>query len=262
MVEEKLQRICFGIIALSISFMVGIYIFAAESLHRDLTYAVGFSIGSAFLSTCAVILIFDVWLGKEMRAKREKQASDAIGVSVRRAMGFRAHGVVGIHNGFNQDRFCDAAKTSKSIFILQTYAPNMQSIRDSMLDVLNRGGELKMAILDPESEFVKIRASETPELHEGDPLTAFKSNILYDTTSRFKQVAKLKKAGTATLKYYDRSPGVCIYGTDSMMLVGPYLTNTDAVNAPMVEIEGNTEDYKKFLEHFNSVWDNAAIKEI
>jgi hypothetical protein len=262
MIEEKLQRICFAIIALSITFMVGVYIFAAESLHRDLSYAVGFSIGSAFLSTCAVILIFDVWLGKEMREKRERLASEAISVSVRRALGFRAHGVIGIHDGFNIDRFCAAAKKSKNIFILQTYAPNMQAIRPAMLDVLNRDGEVKLAILDPDSDFVKIRAAETPELHIGDPLVAFKSNIVHDSTARFMQVAKLKKAGTASLRNYDRSPGVCIYATDSMMLVGPYLTNTDAVNAPMVEIEGNTEAYQKFLEHFNSIWDDAKIKEI
>ena len=89
MIEEKLQRIYFGFIALSIAFMVGIYLFAAESLHRDLIYAVGFSIGSAILSTCFVILIFDVWLGKDMREKRERLAAEAISVSVRRAIRYR-----------------------------------------------------------------------------------------------------------------------------------------------------------------------------
>jgi hypothetical protein len=45
-----------------------------------------------------------------------------------------------------------------------------------------------------------------------------------------------------------------------MMLVGPFLSNTDAVDAPMVEIEANTEAYQKFLEHFNSIWDGAQVK--
>ena len=262
MIEEKLKRMCWTIIGAAAVLMIIIYLTLEEHPHSAFLITWSFSVLSAFMSTSLAVLLFDVWLGGDIRQQRDEMTANSIGVAVRRAMGFRAHGVVGIHAAFNLEAFCSSAKKSQSIFILQTYAPNMQSIRPALLDVLDNGGEVRLALLNPESDFVAIRATETPKLHRNKSVEAFKSGILYDCLSRFEQIAESKKSGKALVGFYDRSPGVCIYATDEMMLVGPFLSNTDAVTSPMVEIKANTEAYKIFVDHFEIIWDGCEIKEI
>ena len=260
--EQKLKQMCWAIIAISVCAMVAIYVLVTGE-HRDFALAIGFSVFSAFLSTSLAVLLFDVWLAADQRKENNRLIENSISESMQRINKIRLGGVQNIHNGFNSAAFRKSALRSKNIKILQTYAPNMQEMSSYLLQFLNNGGEIRLAVVDPESAFARIRAYETIEIHrndrppEDDPVEAFIGNLKYSCINRYKQMAEAKSKGVAKLLKYDRSPGVCMYATDEIMFVGPFLSNMDGLNSPMVEIRSNTVLYDIFIEHFENVWSSS-----
>lgn len=241
--------------------MLVLYLNYEEHANADLILIVGFSVFSALLSTSVTVYLFDVALRKETDTRLTETVSNAVEKSVRNSLNIRSSGLKSVHDSFDRDVFCGSAKSSETMFILQTYAPNLTGIRPAVIELLNRGGHVKLLILDPESEFVKIRASETPNVHKD--ADAFRSEIEHSCIARFKSfVEASNKTGTAELGLYDRSPGVCIYATDDVMFVSPFLSELDAVSAPQVELAANSAGYSIFLEHFNKVWEDAKLIEV
>ncbi|MDF0522188.1 hypothetical protein GPL17_35975 [Bradyrhizobium yuanmingense] len=114
------------------------------------------------------------------------------------------------------------------------------------------GASVRIALVDPASPFVDVRF---PELHETKDsyVAGIESNI-----ERLKNILRENTGpGTLKIKLYNAAPGICLYATEDVALVGMFLAKTDAVNAPCYELSAKTELYRIYIEHFERVWQNA-----
>lgn len=255
----KLAAICAVVMALSSIGMLVLFINFQGHQNNEEIIIIGFSILSALMSTSLTILMFDVLLRREASDELQEIVIDAVESSVKSSLKLKKFGVNEIHQSFDKNVFHRAAIGSSEIFVLQTYVPNMASLRRTIIDVLKSGGKVRFLILDPDSNFVDIRTRETPSNHEH--VDDFKGEIK-STITRFKGFSGVAGSGSAEIRIYDRSPGVCIYGTGRNMLVSPFLSNLDAAAAPQIELDSSSESYNLFLDHFNFIWNSAKKLEL
>ncbi|MEM5477131.1 hypothetical protein [Pacificibacter sp. AS14] len=256
----KLAAFCLFVAFLSAAGMLFLYLNYQSHSNFDAILIVGFSILSALMSTALTVYLFDIALRKETETQLSQTIANSVDESVRRSLDIKSSGLKSVHASFDRNLFVKSARSSQDIFILQTYAPNLTGLRPAIIDTLNRGGNVKLLILDPASSFVDIRTSETRNVHANSE--AFISEIEHSCISRFRSFVDIAANGQAELRVYDRSPGVCIYGTSNSMFVSPFLTELDAVSAPQVELSYDSDTYSVFLDHFNKVWENAKKIEV
>ncbi len=260
--RDRLEKTCWKVVAASVILMLLTILFFSNHEYSTPIITISFSVASALMSTALVVLLFEVVLRKEAERETRETLGGFVDMSISKAFGLKSNGVNAVHDSFDESKFIASAKRSQNIFILQTYAPNLAGIRPAILDVLDRGGAVKLAVLDPQSDFVAIRARETSTTHK--TVDSMKSEIETSSIDRFKTIVSGTKKGKAKaqLALYNRSPGVCIYATDELMMISPFLTNMDAVSAPQVEISSDSKGYEIFVAHFRSIWDSSKLQKL
>lgn len=253
--KYKLLAICSFVIMVCFVAMYFLFITFRDHNYADFIIIPSLSALSSLVGACFVVLLFDVAIKKDSDLNILKAISKCVDHSVAKSMKSRLYGVKDIHDRFNNQSFIDALKESEKLYILQTYAPNIADLETAISDFLADGGKAKIALLNPKSDFVKIRASETSDLHP--TREAFEEKINGNARNLSRSAVNKNNGGQLILAYYDRSPGICMYATEHMMWVAPYLTKKDAVVAPQLEIEAKTKGYDLFLAHFKEIWKDA-----
>lgn len=211
---------------------------------------------SALLASSFAILLFEVVLKRDAEKDFQRLITETIESSVEENMGISASGLVAFQQELDNTKLAEAINNSRTVKILQTYAPNISSLRQAIVDAKKRRAKIQILLLDPESDFVPLRASETPGLHEN--IDAMKMGVS-SNLSRLKGFIEEQPKGTdIEVRLYAASPGVCIYSTDQRMWVGTYLRNTDAVSSPFIEILSGNWGYETYERHFEQVWVGAT----
>lgn len=131
--------------------------------------------------------------------------------------------------------------------------PNITTLERPLKEAVAEGKSVKILVLHKDSAFAAIRASETRVLH---PTTAdFIARSNNDTVVRLAKICDdIGDCENLEIRTYDRSPGICIYGTERAISLSPYLTDTDAVNAPSITLFRDSPSYDVFLEHYEKIW--------
>lgn len=215
------------------------------------------SVLASLFATCFVILIFDGILKPETNKELEELIQKSVDQSIGESLKMKVQGINSTYERFHNEEFIKSTRTSNNIYILQTYAPNFADIEHAIVELVNKNGEVQIALLDPDkdSSFVDIRALETNITHKTrDDF----SHRIEESITRLKNMAsKAELKGKITIGLYRRSPGVSIYATDNLMMVAPYLSHTDATSAPQIEIVKDSPLYNIYIDHFNAIWHGA-----
>ena len=212
---------------------------------------------SALLASSFAILLFDVLLKPETDGDLRSLISNSIESSVSTAIGVKANGLIAFHSQLSNSELINSIEKCKSFRMIQTYAPNISNLKSAITQAKQKKAKIQILLLDPESPFVDIRVSETGTIHRNDAelmIGGIESNL-----SRLRGFEQEQPKGSKIeVRLYKSSPGICLYATENRMFVGSFLSNTDAVGAPFIEIETGAWGYDVYSSHFDALWERSA----
>lgn len=209
------------------------------------------SIISAFVSISVTILVYDTWLRRAGEEERLKLIKSSIRAAVLEIHGREEQGFAGVYNDIKSVRFERHISEADSVFILQTYAPNIAGMRKEFIEALDRGCKINVALLKRDSPLADIRSKQLGTESKADFLAGIDSCVA--TLRRFSQESKRKNK--ISIFEYDDLPGISIYATNKVAFIGMFLSKTDSVDSPYFEVGVDSDLYEIFIAHLCSICD-------
>jgi len=151
-------------------------------------------------------------------------------------------------------------EASNSIRILQTWSGDFNALASSLKKAAERGCDIRILLLNPDSDQAKYRAKDLK--HSKDKVATLTEGDLSILSALRHMNQKLKD--NMTVKLYDATPVIAIYGCDDINIVGTYWNGRYSQEGPQYEVvgedrSGSDNPYlsKVINDHFNSVWEES-----
>jgi hypothetical protein len=120
-------------------------------------------------------------------------------------------------------------------------------MRELLQTKVGQGCKIRLMIMDPESQFVALRALEEHQ----DPAEFRRVIEAADTMHRF----LIGTPKNVELGHYDSPPTYFIVSTNKAMIIGFYLREGSGGHFPHLELEAKEAGaYMQFQQHFDSLW--------
>lgn len=234
-------------------------------------------IGSALLISGLLGAIFEYSSRRGFIAQVQESLSNVITERYSILEEARKSGVDSIQpelpNGISK-RFQQAS----TIRILQTWIGNLDGISDSLRKAANNNCKVQILLLDPDSEQARYRS-----IDKGQTDTAAKQLINSNLDLLQGLMSEQSTKNNITVKTYDATPILTIYGYDNIDFVGLYWRKKAAISFPQLMVnrqkgqerpglwprlgrpssENGEADPPFFAqavrEHFEDLWEEAKV---
>jgi hypothetical protein len=253
--KYRIAVICLAGIIICATIIILIYFLIPSTSPNSYLIATPMvSIFSSFIGSFLVAMFFDIYISSYKDKELSQIIESNVIKTINSSMGLRDIGIVSVQEQMIDALFADYVSSCKEMFILQTYAPNTPILRPAIQSFLDRGGILRVALVSPKSSFVDIRWPEVNESRE---------DFLSEISNCFKRLkAYRRQSGKIIIGWYNRSPGITIYGTDKIMMVGTFLSKMDSVNSPYLILRSDSYLYNVYIDHFERIWHDAEKEEL
>jgi Domain of unknown function (DUF5919) len=156
-----------------------------------------------------------------------------------------------------EEKFRDA---KKSIRILQTWSGEFPSLGRSLKLAAERGCEIRILLLKPNSEAAKRRGADLG--HGETQVKKFIENDLAILNTLYAGLAK--KKDNLEVRLYEASAVIAIHGFDDTNFVGTYWCGRHSQEGPQYEVVGRvgsgSDDpflWEIVSDHFEAIWEQA-----
>lgn len=131
---------------------------------------------------------------------------------------------------------------------------SFRSARESdVLQCLNNGMNMRLLIMDPNSDFVKQRAIEENE-HPDSISTSINKLVVWS-----ENLNSLSSAGKIQIKFYNAMTLDFYWRMDDELYVGPYLYNIVSQQTITYKFANGGKGFEVYTDYFESLWNNNNL---
>jgi len=168
-------------------------------------------------------------------------------------------GIINIHDMFPTTDVASRFSSAKSIFIVQTWIPDIIPLLRSIENAINNGASIRILLMDPDSELAKVRSIELG--YSSFDVASNNINTNIEELRRFS--SRLSVQNKLEVRMYDATPVACYHQYDDTAFVGFYWRNTPAIQGPQIEFKvGNSSFCNVVLSHVGDLWENSNTMEL
>jgi len=163
-------------------------------------------------------------------------------------------GIIGFYPKLPTDEIAKEFEDAKDkIIILQSWMDNQESLKDTFSGAVKNGCEIKILLLDKDSESLKMRASE---YEAGININDAKERLRTHKESLISACKKLQNNNKIEIKEYDSLLVVSLYGYDDYIYIGMFWRGDSAIRCPQIKVKKDGYFGKCAINHFNEIWDD------
>jgi hypothetical protein len=256
--DRKVLVACLILITVGVSgLFIGVAVQPEFASDRRVILLPFFSVCTAIIVSSLLIIIFDLYIRSEEKTKKNELVVKAITDSVQETILAGSIGFRGLHDGVPDSKIVNESSDAKFLDILNTYAPNLVSLRVAVERVFFNDGTVRLLVASADSPFVDLRLNR---LHREK--SEFIGNVETNISRLVQFWESTGRKGNLEIKRYDGSPGICYYATGSIAFVGTYLEGYDAINSPQLELDKRSWAYERYAQHFERVWNSSNSVEL
>jgi hypothetical protein len=166
-------------------------------------------------------------------------------------------GLEQVHARLDNAEFEQRVQTANRVNILNTWLPNLELLEEALEGVVQRGGEVRILLVAPESPVVKLRDEA---LRAGGV-----DSVNYDVhaeVNRCVQILSLihrrlppLRRSRLQVRMFDSMPSMAVYQTDDQYLVSVFMHGRLAINSAQFDVNGSdTELGRQVRREFDTLW--------
>jgi hypothetical protein len=178
-------------------------------------------------------------------------------------------GLTNIYREFLRDSFNEKmeevtqdSQRSNEIDILQTFAPNLEFFKETFIECLKKGVNIRVLLSWTKSRAVKLREDALRRYANG---LKIKTNVESEVTKNLETLQEIfdhingeNYQGSLEVRLYNSIPSISMYRINDYFLVGVFLHGRLAVRSFQLELTGtDTTLVNVCSEEFNKIWDMA-----
>ncbi|MFM8300579.1 MAG: DUF4062 domain-containing protein [Microcystis aeruginosa] len=178
-------------------------------------------------------------------------------------------GLTNIYREFLRDSFNEKmeevtqdSQRSNEIDILQTFAPNLEFFKETLIECLKKGVNIRVLLSWTKSRAVKLREDALRRYANG---LKIKTNVESEVTKNLETLQEIfdninceNYQGSLKVRLYNSIPSISMYRINDYFLVGVFLHGRLAVRSFQLELTGtDTTLVNVCSEEFNKIWDMA-----
>lgn len=126
--------------------------------------------------------------------------------------------------------------------------------RSDIIENLNKGMEMRLIVMDPDSDFAKQRAIE-----EGDETGKTISKSINELIQWVDGIKKEIKAGSIEIKVYNSMTLDFYWRMDDVLYVGPYLFEEKSQQTITMKFTKPGRGFEDYTEYFERLWNNDLL---
>jgi hypothetical protein len=167
-----------------------------------------------------------------------------------------AAGLKDVQRQMSSDLEAIFGKAAREISILQTWIPNFPALETYLEKALARVNRIRILLLDPKSDFARIRSQEIGFPNQSLVAEHIMGNI-QDLTKFCQQ--NPGAADKLELRLYNGTPVLSLYASDDTYVLGLFWRGRRAVQGPQFVIEGaDSFIANKVTYHFEDIWNSGT----
>lgn len=178
-------------------------------------------------------------------------------------------GLTNIYREFLRDSFNEKmeevtqdSQRSNEIDILQTFAPNLEFFKETLIECLKKGVNIRVLLSWSKSRAVKLREDA---LRQYTNNSRIRTNVEFEVTKNLETLQEIfdhinceNYQGSLKVRLYNSIPSISMYRINDYLLVGVFLHGRLAVRSFQLELTGtDTTLVNVCSEEFNKIWDMA-----
>ena len=178
-------------------------------------------------------------------------------------------GLTNIYREFLRDSFkkkleevTQDSERSNEIDILQTFAPNLEFFKETLIECLSKGANIRLLLSWTESPAVKLREYA---LRRYANHSKTNKNVKREVTKNLETLQEVfdytdntNCQGSLEVRLYNSLPSISMYRVNDYFLIGLFLHGKLAVDFFQLELTGmNTNLVNGCSEEFNKIWSMA-----
>ena len=178
-------------------------------------------------------------------------------------------GLTNIYREFLRDSFkkkleevTQDSEISNHIDILQTFAPNLEFFKETLIECLKKGVNIRVLLSWTKSRAVKLREDA---LRQYTNNSRIRTNVEFEVTKNLETLQEIfdninceNYQGSLKVRLYNSIPSISMYRINDYFLVGVFLHGRLAVESFQLELTGkDTTLVNVCSEEFNKIWDMA-----
>ncbi|MFM7713162.1 MAG: hypothetical protein ACKO7A_10710, partial [Microcystis sp.] len=171
--------------------------------------------------------------------------------------GYSNLGLTNIYREFLRDSFKKKLEevTQDSVItidILQTFAPNLEFFKETLIECLEKGVNIRVLLSWTKSPAAKIRQKALRRYNVKDEVM----RNLATLQEIFEYIRTGSYSGSLEVRLYNFMPSISMYRINDYFLVGFFLHGRLAVDSFQLELTGmDTTLVKGCFGEFNKIWD-------
>ncbi|MGW0522144.1 hypothetical protein [Crossiella sp. NPDC003009] len=178
--------------------------------------------------------------------------------AVRRAVaqGFE-QGLVAVHPNLANEDYIRYVKQARQVTILNTWIPNLQRLKESLGEALDRRAEVRILLLYPNSMVASLRDDALRARGRSNPEWNVRSGVRHNLGILKELVTeKRRRAGHLKVKVFNSLPSAAVYKADTHYYVSVFLHGQLAIESPQLEIQGSGSLLgRQFQQELDTLWE-------
>lgn len=177
----------------------------------------------------------------------------------------RLAGLVEVAPQLEDDCYTARLSRARSATVLNTWIPNLERLQKHLEEVVRRGGQVQVLLLNPDSPAVELRHRA---LLEGGVRA-----VSYDVRAEVNRCleilslihGRLPRAARDRLqvRLYSSLPSISVYQADEQYLVSMFLHGQLAINSPQFDINGTGSDLgRQVRREIDTLWQIGKAVEL
>jgi hypothetical protein len=181
-------------------------------------------------------------------------------------------GLTNIYRYFLQDSFKEKleqvtqdSERSNEIDILQTFAPNLEFFKETLIECLMKGMNIRLLLSWTKSPVVKLREKALRRYANSSKYTTTDLNVEFEVTRNLETLEEIfdringrNCQGSLEVRLYNFIPSISMYRVNDYFLVGVFLHGRLAVDSFQLELTGmDTTLVKGCFGEFDKIWNMA-----
>ena len=153
-------------------------------------------------------------------------------------------------------------KTEKQIDVLGF---GLNQFREDNGDIVKnkaiKGINIRLLVIDPKSSILKIRSYQENDMG-GETIEIPLKKLKEYVNEVNKTIEELGRGEKIKIKCYNALPSTMIFRIDDTMFIGPYLHKRLSRTTITYKIEGGTEIFKQYENHFGDLWNDPCTNNL
>lgn len=209
------------------------------------------------LSTVTIFLLLEVERFQALERLDKRLAMLDIDEKAKQLKDKQYNGLVKVHPELIDDIFINYVRSAKKVAILQTWMPNVRALLGALVAAANRGAEVRILLLFPNSGVAKLRtaALRAGGVNKPDDHVKLEVQHCLAQLAMAREGIRERKRGCLQVRVYNSLPSISVYRADGHYLVGMFLHGELAVKLPQYEVDGaKTVLAQRVQDELDNLW--------